>query len=433
MGRYVFKLPDVGEGTAEAEIAAWHVNVGDVVEEDQLIVDVMTDKATVELTAPVSGKVMATHGEAGAMAAVGGPLIEFEVEGEGNAADGEAVAAEAPVREAEVTPKPEPEVAAKAKPEPKPEPSPAARPAAAAKPAIATRTPGDKPLASPAVRKRAFELGVPLQFVAGSGPGGRISHADLDAYVASGGQTGGGGAGPRYAERTGVREEKVIGLRRKIAEKMQESKRNIPHFAYVEEVDVTELEALRQHLNANRRDDQPKLTLLPFFMRAMVQIMPEFPQVNSTYDDEAGVLHVHEALHIGVATQTPGGLIVPVVRHAEARDIWDCAGEIARVSQAARDGKAKREELSGSTITISSLGPLGGIAATPVINHPEVAIIGPNKMVERPVVQDGQVRVRKMMNISSSFDHRIVDGYDAASFIQRLKSLLEHPATIFMD
>ncbi len=435
MGRYVFKLPDVGEGTAEAEIAAWHVKVGDMVEEDQLMVDVMTDKATVELTAPVSGKVMATHGAAGAMAAVGGPLIEFEVDGEGNAA--QAPVREAPVREAAVEPKPEPEVEAKsrtqtkAKPNGKDEPAPTA-PRPIARPAVATRTPGDKPLASPAVRKRAFELGVPLQFVPGSGPAGRITHADLDAYVASGGQAG-GAARPRYAERTGVREEKVIGLRRKIAEKMQQSKRNIPHFAYVEEVDVTELEALRQYLNANRRDDQPKLTLLPFLMRAMVQIMPEFPQVNSTYDDEAGVVHIHEALHIGVATQTPGGLMVPVVRHAEARDIWDCAAEMARVSQATRDGKAKRDELSGSTITITSLGPLGGIAATPVINHPEVAIIGPNKMVERPVVMGGQVRVRTMMNLSSSFDHRIVDGYDAASFIQRLKGLLEHPATIFMD
>ncbi|RMF11197.1 MAG: 2-oxo acid dehydrogenase subunit E2 [Alphaproteobacteria bacterium] len=432
MGRYVFKLPDVGEGTAEAEIAAWHVKVGDMVEEDQLIVDVMTDKATVELTSPVSGKVVATHGEAGAMAAVGGPLIEFEVEGEGNVADGEELVAEAPVQEAGVAPEPEPEVAAKAKPEPKPEPASSPKAVAAERPAIATRRPGDRPLASPAVRRRAFELGVPLQFVPGSGPGGRITHADLDAYVASGGQTG-AGARARYAERSGVREEKVIGLRRKIAEKMQQSKRNIPHFAYVEEVDVTELEALRQHLNANRGDDQPKLTLLPFLMRAVVQAVPDFPQVNAIFDDEAGVVYYHEALHIGIATQTPNGLMVPVVRHAEARDIWDCAAELARVSGAARAGKATREELTGSTITITSLGPLGGVAATPVINHPEVAIIGPNRIIERPVVRDGQITVRKMMNLSSSFDHRIVDGYDAASFIQRLKGLLEHPATIFMD
>jgi 2-oxoisovalerate dehydrogenase E2 component (dihydrolipoyl transacylase) len=429
MGRYVFKLPDVGEGTAEAEIVDWHVKVGDVVEEDALVVDVMTDKATVELTAPVSGKVTATHGDVGAMAAVGGPLIEFEVEGEGNAAaeDGNEEAS---------APQPEPEAQAETEsepaPQPEPKPEPVAKPDPKQQPAIATRAAGDKPLASPAVRNRAHELGVSLQYVPGSGPAGRITHQDLDAYVASGGRVG-ASAGGGYAERHGVHEEKVIGLRRKIAEKMQISKRNIPHFAYVEEVDVTELEALRQHLNANRSDGQPKLTLLPFLMRAMVQAIPDFPQVNAIFDEDAGVLHTHEAVHMGIATQTPNGLMVPVVRHAEALDLWQAATEVSRLAAAARDGKAKREELSGSTITLTSLGPLGGVAATPVINHPEVAIIGPNRIIERPVVRDGQVVVRKVMNLSSSFDHRIVDGYDAAAFIQRIKGLLEHPATLFMD
>ncbi|MEX1148181.1 MAG: dihydrolipoamide acetyltransferase family protein [Sphingomonadales bacterium] len=415
MGRYVFKLPDVGEGTAEAEIAAWHVKVGDTVEEDQLIVDVMTDKATVELTAPVSGKVMATHGEAGAMAAVGGPLIEFEVDGDGNIS---AEDVEAP----EPAPKPEPE----AKPEPEPEPKPKPQ---KAPPAHTPRKIGAKPLASPAVRRRAHAAGIPLQFVPGSGPAGRVTQGDLDAYT----EAGGGAGAATLLARTGVRAEKVIGLRRKIAEKMAVSKRTIPHFAYIEEVDVTPLEDLRAHLNATRKADQPKLTLLPFLMRAMVRAVADFAEVNARYDSEAGVVEYHEAVHIGIATQTPGGLMVPVVRHAEARDIWDCAVEILRLSTAARDGKASKEELSGSTITLTSLGPLGGIAATPVINHPEVAIIGPNRIVERPVVRDGQIVVRRMMNLSSSFDHRIVDGFNAASFIQRLKALLENPATLFMD
>jgi len=434
MGRYIFKLPDVGEGTAEAEIVDWHVKVGDVVEEDALVVDVMTDKATVELTAPVSGKVTATHGDVGAMAAVGGPLIEFEVEGEGNVSEDAGDGAEEPsepkpIETPEPEQKPEPQPAAKSGPESRPGVKPSVAPVHAA---VATRKAGDKPLASPAVRNRAHELGVSLQYVPGSGPAGRITHQDLDAYVASGGRVT-APAGGGYVERHGVHEEKVIGLRRKIAEKMQISKRNIPHFAYVEEVDVTELEALRQHLNAGRRDDQPKLTLLPFLMRAMVQAVPDFPQVNAIFDEDAGVLHTHEAVHMGIATQTPNGLMVPVVRHAEALDLWQAAREVSRLAAAARDGKAKREELSGSTITLTSLGPLGGVAATPVINHPEVAIIGPNRIIERPVVRDGQIVVRKMMNLSSSFDHRIVDGYDAAAFIQRMKGMLEHPATLFMD
>jgi 2-oxoisovalerate dehydrogenase E2 component (dihydrolipoyl transacylase) len=288
-------------------------------------------------------------------------------------------------------------------------------------------------LASPAVRRRAEDLGIKLSYVPGSGPAGRIEHADLDAFIASNGQTARPQTGgSSYAQRTAVEDIKVIGLRRKIAEKMQDAKRRIPHFAYVEEVDMTELEDLRAHLNATHKD-RGKLTVLPFFMRALVKVLPDYPQINARFDDDAGIVHRHAAVHIGIATQTPGGLIVPVVKHAETLDLWAAAAEVARVSAAARENKAKSDELSGSTITITSLGPLGGIATTPVINHPEVAIIGPNKIVERPVVRGGQVVVRKMMNLSSSFDHRVVDGYDAAEFIQRVKSLLEHPATLFID
>ncbi|HEX4860631.1 MAG TPA: dihydrolipoamide acetyltransferase family protein [Rhizomicrobium sp.] len=426
MGNYVFKLPDVGEGTAEAEIVAWHVKVGDVIAEDQNLVDVMTDKATVEMTSPVGGKVTAIHGEPGEMAPVGAPLVELEVEGAGNVKSNGAAA---PVAKPEAK-------KAESKPSEAPKPKPAeaapAKPASAASaPAFTTRTPGDKPLASPAVRQRAYELGIALQFVPGTGPAGRIGHADLDAFVASGGRGVSLRSGP--APRDGVEQVKVIGLRRKIAEKMQESKRRIPHFAYVEEIDMTELESLRAHLNKTRKKDQPKLTVLPFFMRALVKVLPDYPQINARFDDEAGIVHRHAAVHIGIATQTANGLIVPVVHHAEALDVWQSAVEVARVSTAARENKATKDELSGSTITITSLGPLGGLVTTPVINHPEVAIIGPNAIVERPVVRDGQVIVRKMMNLSSSFDHRVVDGYDAAEFIQRVKALLEHPATLFME
>jgi 2-oxoisovalerate dehydrogenase E2 component (dihydrolipoyl transacylase) len=424
MGRYIFKLPDVGEGTAEAEIVAWHVKVGATIEEDQNLVDVMTDKATVEMTSPVSGVVVALHGEPGEMAAVGSALVELEVEGAGNVKASTA----APAAKAEA-PKP-------AKVEAKPEPKPVAKPAepvrSEAPRAFAAHRPGEKPLASPAVRARAEELGVQLQFVPGTGPAGRISHADLDAYVASGGKAGVARTSG-YAQRDGVEEVKVIGLRRKIAEKMQDAKRRIPHFAYVEEIDMTELENLRTHLNATKRADQPKLNVLPFLMRALVKVLPQYPQINARFDDEAGVVHRHAAVHIGIATQTANGLIVPVVKHAEARDVWDSALEVARVSSAARDNKASKDDLSGSTITITSLGALGGVATTPVINHPEVAIIGPNAIIDRPVVRAGQIVVRKMMNLSSSFDHRVVDGFDAAEFIQKIKALLEHPATLFMD
>jgi 2-oxoisovalerate dehydrogenase E2 component (dihydrolipoyl transacylase) len=287
-------------------------------------------------------------------------------------------------------------------------------------------------VASPAVRQRAHELGIELQFVPGSGPSGRIGHDDLDTFIASGGR-GAAVAKSGYTQRDGVEEIKVIGLRRRIAEKMQDSKRRIPHFAYVEEIDMTELESLRAHLNATRKAEQPKLNVLPFLMRALVKVLPDYPQINARFDDEAGVVHRHAAVHIGIATQTANGLIVPVVRHAEARDIWDSAAEVARVAALARDNKASKEDLTGSTITITSLGALGGVVTTPVINHPEVAIVGPNAIVERPVVREGQIVVRKMMNLSSSFDHRVVDGYDAAEFVQRLKALLEHPAMLFME
>lgn len=433
MGLYHFHLPDVGEGVAEAEIIVWHVKPGERISEDQNLVDVMTDKATVEMTSPVDGVVLAVHGEVGAMMPVGSVLVELEVEGAGN------VAADAVAEK----PAEAPEKAAKsiAPPLPKVEPSPAVTSAPA--PAVAVpaasfsvsagraRTVGEAPFAAPATRRRAHELGIPLQFVPGTGPGGRILSADLDAYVAAGGASGGAASVAR--ERTGVTEERILGLRRKIAEKMQEAKRRIPHIAYVEEIDVTELEALRQDLNAHRREDAPKLTLLPFFIRALVQILPGFPQINARYDDDAGVLHRYEGVHVGIATQTPGGLMVPVVRHAEALDLYGCARELARVAAAARDGSAVREELSGSTITITSLGTLGGIVSTPVINHPEVAIIGPNKIMEKPVVQGSFLSVRKVMNLSSSFDHRIVDGYDAALFVQALKRVLEHPALLFME
>ncbi|MEQ1752961.1 MAG: dihydrolipoamide acetyltransferase family protein [Micropepsaceae bacterium] len=425
MGKFIFKLPDVGEGTAEAEIVAWHVKVGDVINEDQHLVDVMTDKATVEMTSPVGGKVLSLHGEPGAMAPVGAPLVELEVEGAGN---------EAAVKGNGTAKSPAPPPHAPKLEEKKAAPVPKAAPVVeAAKVETAPAAPrkfGDKPLASPAVRQRALELGVQLQFVHGSGPGARVTHADLDTHIARGAPTGPVPGG--FVQREGTEEIKVIGLRRKIAEKMQDAKRRIPHFAYVEEIDMTELEALRSHMNATKQKDQPKLTLLPFLMRVLVKVLPEFPQINARFDDEAGVVHRFHPVHIGIATQTANGLIVPVVKHAEAMDMWQAAAEVARVSGAARDNKATRDELSGSTITITSLGPIGGVVTTPVINHPEVAIIGPNAIVDRPVVRDGMIVVRKMMNLSSSFDHRVVDGYDAAQFIQRVKALLEHPALMFM-
>ena len=425
---HVFKLPDVGEGTAEAELVGWHVKVGDAVQEDQILAEVMTDKATVELTSPVSGVVVALHGEAGQQIAVGGPLVSFKVEGKGNVAEAPA-AAPAPAAKAE-------------KAAPAPVAAPAAKPAAAPKadakpvPALTGRQPGERPLASPAVRNRARDLGIDLVFVPGSGPAGRIEHADLDAFVARGGTFAPAAAsgGSPYARAEGTNEVRIIGLRRKIAEKMAESVRRIPHITYVEDIDMTAVEELRAHLNAqNKGTGKPKLNVLPFIARAIVVALKDQPNINATYDDEAGVLTQHNAVHLGIAAQTPNGLMVPVVRHAEARDAYDTAEEIARVSGAAKDGSAKREELSGSTITITSLGTLGGVVHTPIINHPEVAIVGPNKIEERVVVRGGQMVVRKMMNLSSSFDHRIVDGHDAAVFVQKIKNLLENPATLWMS
>lgn len=423
MGRFVFKLPDVGEGTAEAELVGWHVKVGDAVEEDQILADIMTDKATVEITSPINGAVVALHGDAGQQIAVGGPLVSFKVEGAGNVAAAPAAAA-APVAKAE---KAAPAPVAKAAAAPKTEAKPV--------PAMTGRQPGERALASPAVRNRARDLGIDLTFVPGSGPAGRIQHEDLDAFVARGGSLPaavGGTASSTYARAEGTTETKIIGLRRKIAEKMAESVRRIPHITYVEEIDMTAVEELRAHLNATKAKDQPKLNVLPFIARAIVVALRDQPQINATYDDEAGVLTQHAPVHLGIAAQTPNGLMVPVVRHAEALDPYATALEIARVSGAAKDGSAKREELSGSTITITSLGTLGGVVHTPIINHPEVAIVGPNKIAERVVVKDGQMVVRKMMNLSSSFDHRIVDGHDAAVFVQRIKGLLENPATLWM-
>lgn len=423
MARFSFKLPDVGEGIAEAELVAWKVEVGQAVEEDDPVCEVMTDKATVEITAPVSGIIAERNGEPGSMAAIGSVLVVFETEAAGNAPGTKPAAPAAPAPVAAPPPVP-----------PRPTLAPAAGPAV-------SRVATERPLAAPAVRARAEELGVKLQFVPGTGPAGRISYEDLERYVAGGGagaasgHSGGHFGSMRAAgqRREGTEAIKMIGLRRKIAEKMALSKRSIPHFAYVEEIDVTELEALRVHLNQRFGKTRPKLTLLPFLIQGLARLLPHYPQINATYDEEAGVLTRHQAFHAGIAAQTPNGLMVPVLRHAEAMDMWTAAGEITRLAEAARSGKASREELSGSTLTLTSLGPLGGVVTTPVINHPEVAIIGPNKIVDRPVVLHGQIAVRKMMNLSSSFDHRVVDGYDAAEFIQRLKAMLERPAMLFLD
>ncbi len=427
MGIYAIRVPDIGEGIAEVELVAWHVQPGDVVAEDQPIADVMTDKATVEIPSPVAGKVLALGSAVGQSIAVGSELVRLEVEGEGNLKQNSAPA---PVQQAPAAPV---SVASEAPAAPTPVVAPAAaRPTAAPRAAVVPRTADERPLASPAVRRRALDLGVELRYVHGSGPAGRILHDDLDAYLAGGGQAPGQAASP-YVERHGEEQIPVIGLRRKIAQKMQEAKRRIPHFSYVEEVDVTELEALRQQLNKLHGATRGKLTLLPFLARAMVLALRDFPQINARFDDEAGVVTRHAAVHLGVATQTDGGLMVPVLRHAEALDLWACAAGIARVAEGARSGKAPREELSGSTITLTSLGALGGIASTPVINHPEVAIVGVNRMALRPMFRNGQVVARQLMNLSSSFDHRVVDGMDAAQFIQAMRALLETPALLFVE
>jgi len=428
MGIHLIKMPDIGEGIAEVELVAWHVQPGDTVAEDQVLADVMTDKATVEIPSPVKGKVIALGGKVGDVMAVGTELIRLDVEGEGN------VAAGAPTVTARAAPAPAPAAAATkpvATPAPPP-PAPKAPPEPAPAPtAVAPRAPGEKPIASPAVRRRARELGIELQFVPGSGTAGRVMHEDLDAYVARRGAAA--PAGSRYVERHDEEPVQVIGLRRKIAQKMQEAKRRIPHFTYVEEIDVTELEALRAQLNERHGEKRGRLTLLPLLARAIVQALRGFPQINARFDDDAGVVTRYGAVHLGIATQTDGGLMVPVLRHAEARDPWSIAGEILRLAEAARSGKATRDELVGSTITITSLGPLGGIVTTPVINYPEVAIVGVGRIVERPVIRDGRIVARKLMNLSSSFDHRVVDGADGAHFVQAVRSLLESPALLFVE
>ncbi|MBZ9855739.1 2-oxo acid dehydrogenase subunit E2 [Mesorhizobium sp. CA13] len=458
MGEHIIKLPDVGEGVAEAELVEWHVKVGDIVREDMMLAAVMTDKATVEIPSPVDGEILWLGAEIGDTVAIGSPIVRLKVAGEGNAA-GEAAASNAgptpssghappslvpaspnlaPPKLASssssglsrgsadtsrsnashspstVDPRDKPEDNGRAKGAPRPE--------------------GEKPLASPAVRLRAKEAGIDLRQVSGTGPAGRIGHEDIEAFLAR---------GPHMAKASGlarndaVEDIKVVGLRRKIAEKMTLAKSRIPHITYVEEIDVTALEELRAALNKEKRAakgaQRPKLTLLPFLMRAMVKAIADQPHLNSLFDDEAGIIHQHGGIHIGIAAQTPSGLVVPVVKHAEALDIWECGAEVLRLAEAAKSGTATRDELSGSTITITSLGAMGGVATTPVINHPEVAIIGVNKMMVRPVWDGTQFIPRKMMNLSSSFDHRVIDGWNAAVFIQRIKTLLETPALIFVD
>ena len=430
MTRYVFKMPDLGEGTVEAEIVAWHVKVGDRVTEDQVMAEVMTEKAAVEVPAPVTGRVVSLTGAPGDMVRVGAELVVFDTETEEAADKAPAVAVAAPVA---VEPAPVaaavPVMAVTAVSAPAP-----VAPAREAEPRKAGRV-----MASPATRRRAREAGIDLAELSGSGPSGRITRRDIDAALSGAAPAAApvnGAArrkgGPTLVRRTGTEEVKVIGVRRVIASRMTDAKRNIPHFAYVEEVDVTEIESLRQHLNGRLPAGAAPLTYLPFLIAALARVLEDYPQCNAWFDTERNVVIRHRALHAGVATQTPDGLKVPVVRHAEALSLWELSDEIKRVSEAARRGKATKEELSGSTITVTSLGKLGGIVSTPIINAPEMAIIGVNKAVERPVVMGGAVTVRRIMNLSSSFDHRFVDGYDAAAMIQALKDRLEHPATIFI-
>ncbi|WAI82111.1 MULTISPECIES: dihydrolipoamide acetyltransferase family protein [Achromobacter] len=470
MGIHIIKMPDIGEGIAEVELVGWHVKVGDTVAEDQPLADVMTDKATVEIPSPVVGKVIALGGDVGQVMAVGGELIRLEVEGEGNVrpgsgapqkaaseagkpAGGDAPASASASAQGEAGAKAggiagqiaasmSPTAASASAPaqqkgnqqaDQPPRQQPARSSSASSTTPAVPRQPGDKPLASPAVRKRAWDLGIELRFVAGSGPAGRVMHEDLDAYLQSQGSGQAARGGSAYVERHDQDVVPVIGLRRKIAQKMAESKRRIPHFSYVEEIDVTELEDLRVQLNQKWGESRGKLTLLPLLARAMVVALRDFPQINARYDDEGGVVTRFGAVHIGIATQSEGGLMVPVMRHAEARDLWSMAAEIGRLAQAVRSGTAGRDELSGSTITITSLGPLGGIVTTPVINHPEVGIVGVNRIVERPAFRNGAVVARKLMNLSSSFDHRVVDGMDAARFIQAVRALLEQPALLFVE
>ncbi|MEI8324628.1 MAG: dihydrolipoamide acetyltransferase family protein [Betaproteobacteria bacterium] len=440
MGIYIIKTPDIGEGIAEVELVAWHVQVGESVTLDQVLADVMTDKATVEIPSPVAGLILSLNGAVGQTVAVGGELVRLEVAGAGNVKGGSPAAvlpaaSAAPPQSASCVIASEARQAIVADQQPGlPRCAPNDDAAAAPK-----RASGERPIASPAVRRRAWELGIELEQVAGTGSGERVMHADLDAYAKAHPGAPRSAAPPVALARAplGVKVDTqqsipVIGLRRRIALKMQDAKRRIPHFTYVEEVDMSELEKLRERLNAQHAKERGRLTVLPFLARAMVLALREFAQVNARFDDDVGVVTRYGAVHLGVATQTENGLMVPVLRHAQAHDLWSCAAEISRLAEVARSGKATREELSGSTITLTSLGALGGIVSTPVINHPEVAIVGVNRMVERPVVLRGQMVVRQMMNLSSSFDHRVVDGLDAAKFIQAVRGYLEAPATLFL-
>ena len=459
MAEYTYKLPDVGEGVVEAEIVEWHVKEGDQVVEDQHILDVMTDKATVEIPCAVNGVVKKIVGEPGEVLAVGTVILVIEIDGTAPTEEAEPAPAKDEAKADSSPPPPAGEVSAKrtqggsaasdkpAAPKPSAPPSVPGQardtsPAsgggkgAAPAPSAPARPSGERALASPAVRQRALEAGIDLSAVPGSGPAGRVTHDDLDDFIASGGRLAArsGGAAQGRAPRTGVETIKIIGLRRKIAENMALAKRTIPHIAYVEEIDLTALEDLRAHLNANRKDGREKLTIIPFLVTALTKAVVDVPQANAHYDTENAMLTQYEGVHCGIAAATPKGLMVPVIRHAEALDIWQIAAEVKRLAEAARTGKATKEELSGSTITITSLGAMGGIVTTPVINHPETSIIGVNKLQVLPRYNaDGQIVPRKIMNLSSSFDHRIVDGYEAARLIQAVKAYLEHPATLFME
>ena len=408
MSEYIFKLPDLGEGTVESEIGEWFIKVGDLVNEEDVVGTVMTDKAAVEVSSPVTGTVVKLAGEPGDVVAVGAPLVVFETDASAGAPAEPVPTKVAPAEETPAEPVPTKDAPADASP----------------------ADPGRRIMTSPAIRRRAKEAGVDLSLVPGSGPGGRIVRKDFDNYLRA--RASGATVAAPAQPKTGVKEIKIIGVRRIIAERMQSAKLEIPHFAYVEEIDITELEALRKHLNS-KRDAADRLTLLPFLALAMIKTLEDFPQCNVTHDKDRNLLLQHDAVHLGIATQTQDGLKVPVVKHAEVLSLDGLSDEIKRLSEAARTNKATKSELSGSTITITSLGKLGGIASTPVINAPEVSIIGVNRAAERPVVLNGQVQVRLMMNLSSSFDHRFVDGYDAAAMIQRIKEMLEHPATIFIN
>jgi len=428
MAKYDFKLPDIGEGVVEGEVVTWHVSVGDSVSEDDPIVDVMTDKATVTIPSPTDGTVLSLNGEVGDMIAVGSVLIEFDTDGTALESPSDAEGPEVVEEEKpEVEKKPPAKIERKVEVK-EPEISKPIERSAPEIPVSSSKT----VLASPAVRRRARESGIDLSSLNGSGPAGRIRHADIDAFVAGGGAVMGAPPVAYSTKRSGISEVKIVGLRRKISEQMVKSAFSIPHFSYFEEVDVTELEALRQALNASRGEDQPKLTYLPFIMLALAKIMPEHPECNGHFYDEEGVVHRHEAVNLGIATQTDRGLYVPVVKNVEAMDVWQAASDLIRVSGAARTGTASLDDLTGSTFTITSLGREGGLGATPIINHPEMAILGVHKAREMPVVRSGNIVVRRIMNLSSSFDHRVIDGADGASLVQHLKRMLEHPAMIFM-